>query len=85
AGQKVAYNERYIGVDFFDVRYDQIAQAMDCFGVRVIEPSKIRSALQAADESDKPAVIDFVIDREINLVPPDFSTLAGIWLEGCLD
>ena len=85
AGQKVAYDKRYIGVDFFDVRYDKIAQAMDCFGVRVTEPSGIRSALQSAVESGKPAIIDFIIDREINLEPPDFSTLAGIWLEGCLD
>ncbi|MFX0087723.1 MAG: thiamine pyrophosphate-binding protein [Candidatus Hodarchaeota archaeon] len=85
AGQKIAYNQRYIGVDFFDVRYDAIAQAIDCFGIRVTEPKELRPALEKADASGVPAVLDIVVDREINLEPPDFATLAAVWLEGCLD
>lgn len=85
AGQKEVYEKRYIGVDFFDVHYDEIAQAMDCFGIRVENPSEIQPALVSAEESNYPAVIDIIIDRDINLEPPDFTTLAGIWLEGCLD
>ena len=62
-----------------------MAHAIDCFGVRITDPSDIPAALRSAEESNRPAVVDIVIDREINLSPPDFSTLAAIWLEGCLD
>lgn len=85
AGQKLAYEQRYIGVDFFDVRYDKLAESMDCFGIRVTEPNAIKPALEKARDSGVPAVLDVVVDREINLEPPDFETLAGIWLEGCLE
>jgi thiamine pyrophosphate-dependent acetolactate synthase large subunit-like protein len=35
---------------------------MGCFGVRVEEPSDIRSAIQQAMEQEKPAVVDVVTD-----------------------
>ncbi|MFW9994757.1 MAG: thiamine pyrophosphate-binding protein [Candidatus Odinarchaeota archaeon] len=85
AGQDIAYDKRYIGVDFFDVRYDKLAEAMDCFGIRVTKPDEIRPALEEAAKAGVPAVLDILVDREINLKPPDFQTLATIWLEGCLD
>jgi acetolactate synthase-1/2/3 large subunit len=85
AGQDIAYDKRYIGVDFFDVRYDKLSESMDCLGFRLSEPSDIKPALEAADSSDVPAVIDVLIDREINLKPPDFELIASIWLEGCLE
>jgi acetolactate synthase-1/2/3 large subunit len=83
AGQKGLYDERYVGVDFVDVRYDKIAEAMGCFGIRVKKPSDIAPALQKAEDSGLPAVLDIVIDPEINLVPPDFESVASVWLEGC--
>jgi acetolactate synthase-1/2/3 large subunit len=83
AGQKGLYDERYIGVDFIDVRYDKIAQAMGCFGVRVENPENLSGALEKANESGLPSVIDVVIDPDINLEPPDFSSVASVWLEGC--
>ncbi|MFX1533608.1 MAG: thiamine pyrophosphate-binding protein [Promethearchaeota archaeon] len=83
AGQKLVYSSRYIGVDFFDVRYDKIAQAMDCYGERVTEPAEIKAALKRAVDSGKPALLDVVIDGSINLKPPDFENVAGLWLEGC--
>jgi acetolactate synthase-1/2/3 large subunit len=81
SGQTLFYSRRYIGVDFTDVRYDKIAQAMNCYGERVVEPREIKPALKRAVESGLPAVIDVVVDRES--IPPDFKTLAAIWLEGC--
>jgi len=81
-GQKLAFEERYIGVDFTDVRYDLVAQAMGCHGERVTEPKEIRPALERAVKSNKPAVIDVVVDREANLVPPDLAMINAIWLEG---
>ncbi|MEX2751459.1 MAG: thiamine pyrophosphate-binding protein [Candidatus Freyarchaeota archaeon] len=81
-GQKLSFGERYLGMDFTDVRYDLVAQAMGCFGERVTEPSQIRPALERAVKSNKPAVIDVVVDREANLVPPDLAMINAIWLEG---
>jgi acetolactate synthase-1/2/3 large subunit len=83
AGQKGLYEERYVGVDFVDIRYDKIAEAMGCFGARITEPERITPALEKAKASGLPAVLDVVIDPEANLGPPDFSSLAAIWLEGC--
>jgi len=80
-GQTLFYSRRHIGVDFSDIRYDEIARAMNCYGERVVEPSQIRPALQRAVDSGKPAVLDVKIDREV--IPPDFIVLATIWLEGC--
>ncbi|HXZ98622.1 MAG TPA: thiamine pyrophosphate-binding protein [Candidatus Acidoferrum sp.] len=81
SGQTLAYSRRHIGVDLSDIRYDRVAQAMNCYGERVEEPSEIHPALQRAVESGLPAVLDMVVDREA--VPPDFQTLASVWLEGC--
>ncbi|MFX0090142.1 MAG: thiamine pyrophosphate-binding protein [Candidatus Hodarchaeota archaeon] len=83
AGQKLAYDSRFIGVDFFDVRYDKIAQAIDCYGERVTHSKEIKPALQRAVDSGKPALLDVIIDGSINLEPPDFANVAALWLEGC--
>lgn len=83
AGQKFCYNSRFIGVDFTDARYDKIAEAMGCYGERVEDPKEIVPALQRAVDSGRPAVLDVIIDSTINLEPPDFTTVAAIWLEGC--
>lgn len=81
AGQTLFYSRRHIGVDFSDIRYDEIARGMNCYGERIVEPSQIKPALQRAVDSGKPAVLDIKINREV--IPPDFTTLALIWLEGC--
>jgi len=83
AGQKGLYEERYVGVDFVDVRYDKLAEAMGCFGARVERPDEIRPALEKAKDSGLPAVLDVVVDPEVNLDPPDFASVASVWLEGC--
>ncbi len=83
AGQKGLYEGRYVGVDFVDVRYDKIAEAMGCFGTRVTKPADLRPALEKAKDSGLPAVIDVVIDPEVHLDPPDFASVASVWLEGC--
>ena len=80
--QKLVYDERYCGVDFTDVRYDKMAEAMGCYGERVTEPDQIRPALQRAVESGQPAVVDVLMDPEIHLVPPDLAILDSIWGEG---
>ncbi|MGB9593740.1 MAG: thiamine pyrophosphate-binding protein, partial [Anaerolineae bacterium] len=81
--QLAAYDARYIGVDFDDVRYDLVARAMGCYGERVEEPSQITPALERAVKSGKPAVLDVVVDKWANLTPPDLENLDAVWMEGC--
>ncbi len=81
--QELAYEKRYCGVDFTDVRLDKLAESMGCFGKRVTEPGDIKPALEEAVASGKPAVLDVVLDCAANLVPPTLETIFGIWLQGC--
>lgn len=81
--QLAAYDAAYIGVDFRDVRYDLVAQAMGCHGERVERPQEITPALERAVASGRPAVLDVVIDAQANLVPPDLENLDAVWMEGC--
>jgi acetolactate synthase-1/2/3 large subunit len=83
AVQMEAYDSRYIGVDFDDVRYDLVAQAFGCHGERVEEPEEIAPALERTVASGKPAVLDVLIDQWANLTPPDLANLDAVWMEGC--
>jgi acetolactate synthase-1/2/3 large subunit len=83
AVQMSAYDSRYIGVDFDDVRYDRVAQAFGCHGERVEDPKDITPALERAVASGKPAVLDVVLDQWANLTPPDLENLDAVWMEGC--
>lgn len=82
--QKQMFKGRYIGVDFYDVRYDKVAEAMGWYGERVVDPEEIRPALEGASESGKPALLDIVTPTEISIEPPDLSIIASLWLEGCI-
>jgi acetolactate synthase-1/2/3 large subunit len=83
AAQMAAYDARYIGVDFDDVRYDQVARACGCYGERVEDPGQITPALARAVASGKPALLDVVVDPWVNLTPPDLENLDAVWMEGC--
>jgi acetolactate synthase-1/2/3 large subunit len=83
AVQMEAYDSRYIGVDFNDVHYDQVAQAFGCHGERVEDPKEIAPALERAVASGKPAVVDVLVDQWANLTPPDLENLDAVWMEGC--
>jgi acetolactate synthase-1/2/3 large subunit len=81
-GQKLSFESRFEGVDLTDIRYDQIAKAMGCYGERVDEPNEIKPALKRAVDSGMPAVIDIIVNKDIHLVPPDLGLILSIWLEG---
>jgi len=83
ASQMANYDARYIGVDFTDIRYDEIARACGCWGERVEDPKGIIPALERAVASGKPAVLDVIVDQWANLLPPDLENLAAVWMEGC--
>ncbi|MEM0202410.1 MAG: thiamine pyrophosphate-binding protein [Archaeoglobaceae archaeon] len=81
--QKAICGGRYVGVDFGDVRYDKVAEAMGWLGIRVEEPEDIAYSLDKAESTEKPALLDVKISHEVNLSPPDLITLGILWLEGC--
>ncbi|MFX1490870.1 MAG: thiamine pyrophosphate-binding protein [Promethearchaeota archaeon] len=81
--QHLLFDDRFFQVDFTDVRYDQMAKAMGCYGERVTDTKEIRPALKRAVKSKQPAVIDVIIDRDANLNPPELVLIGSMWLEGC--
>jgi len=80
--QKLLYKEKYYGVDFSDVNYAKVAEAMGWFGVRVEEPEEIRDALEKAYRQKKPALIDVITPKELSIEPPDLGILGELWMEG---
>lgn len=81
-GQKLSFESRFEGVDLTDVRYDQIAKAMGCYGERVEDPNELKPALKRAVDSGMPAVLDVIVNKDIHLIPPDLGLILSIWLEG---
>ena len=57
-------SERTFGTHLAWTRYDQIAQAMDCYGETVEAPDQIRPALERAFSAGKPAVLNVITDAE---------------------
>ena len=46
-----------------------MAEAYGALGIEVTKPSEVKPAIEEAVSSDKPAVIDFKIDPEENVLP----------------
>lgn len=65
--------EHYPAVEFAPgVRYDQMAQALGCYGERVEHIDELAPALQRAVASGLPALIHVVIDPALNANPIGF-------------
>jgi acetolactate synthase-1/2/3 large subunit len=63
-------SDYYVNCEHSPVRYDKVAEAMGCFGAYVQRVDALRPALQAAAESNMPAVVHVVVDAEANAAPP---------------
>ena len=61
------FGPRYIGVDFTDVRYADVATAMGAAGERVTQPRDLQAALARALASDVPYLVDVMIDPAQNV------------------
>ena len=64
----------WFGHDHAPVRYDRIAEAMGCHGEFVQKGAEVKTALERALNSGKPAVIHADVDPVANVDPP------GQWL-----
>ena len=69
--QELFYDRRYSEVDL-SVQPDfvKLAEAMGAVGFRAEKPSEVREILdEALKIDDKPVILDFVVDREENVLP----------------
>ena len=60
-----------------DVRYADFAELIGLEGVRVETPDEIEAAWEQAFSSDRPFVIDAVVDPEVPPLPPHITPRAG--------
>lgn len=60
--QRAAFAQRYIGVDFGNPDFARLAELFGAQGCRVEEPGNLQPALEALLRSDRPAVLDVVVD-----------------------
>jgi acetolactate synthase-1/2/3 large subunit len=70
-GQRMSHGKDFFGLGSSlsnETRYDKYAEAFQCYGELVTDPSEIRSALQRAFDSNLPAVIDVRINPKVNTV-----------------
>ena len=70
AYQKAFYNERYIGCDIGNPRYDEYARLFGAAGYYVEHPDQVADTMKAALASGKPAIVEIPID------PNEFPTPA---------
>jgi acetolactate synthase-1/2/3 large subunit/sulfoacetaldehyde acetyltransferase len=64
AYQKYFYNQRYVGADIGNPRYDKYAELFGAKGYYVEHADQIGDAMQAALQCGKPAVIEVPIDPD---------------------
>ena len=66
AAQARLYAGRYIGVDHQYPNFADVAVSLGGYGERVDNPSEIRTALRRALDSQKPAVVEVVVDDSLS-------------------
>jgi acetolactate synthase-1/2/3 large subunit len=65
--------------DFFaETRYDQVAQGFGCYGELVHHPSELQPALERAAASDRPALIQAMVEPMNNLAPPGILVFSSL-------
>ena len=62
--QKDFFGKRYVGANIGNPRFDKLAEAFGCHGLRVERAGEIGEAVRAALEKDLPTVIDVIVDSD---------------------
>ena len=62
AYQKYFFNERYVGSDFGNPRFDEYARLFGAQGLRVEKPEELRPALEKALAAAVPTVLELPVD-----------------------
>jgi acetolactate synthase-1/2/3 large subunit/sulfoacetaldehyde acetyltransferase len=64
AYQKYFFDERYVGSDFTNPRFDEYARLFGAMGLRVETPEELRPALEKALAANVPAVVEVLVDPD---------------------
>jgi len=67
--QEFFYNCRYSYTELTGPDFVKLAEAYGAAGIRVESNAEVRLALEEAIHTNKPVMLDFVIDREDNVLP----------------
>lgn len=67
--QELFYRRRYSYTEIYGPDFVKVAEAYGAEGIRVTKPNEVRPALEQAIASPKPVFIDFLVEREENVVP----------------
>lgn len=67
--QELFYNRRYSYTELRNPDFVKLAEAYGAVGMRVTRPEEVAPVLQEALAVPKPVMIDFVIEREENVLP----------------
>ena len=65
--QLTYFGPRYIGVDFTDIRFAEVARGLGAEGERVEKPDDLPAALRRAVDSGKTYLLDVLIDPDENV------------------
>jgi sulfoacetaldehyde acetyltransferase len=64
AYQKYFFNERYVGADFTNPRFDEYARLFGAQGLRAEKPEELRSGLEKALAANVPTVLEIPVDPD---------------------
>ena len=67
--QELFYNRRYSQSELFNPDFIKLAEAYGAEGIRVSRPAELAPAIEQAISSSKPVMLDFIVDREENVLP----------------
>ncbi len=67
--QELFYNRRYSQTELSNPDFVKLSEAYGAQGIRVTKPAEVAPALEQAIRSSKPVMIDFIVDREENVLP----------------
>jgi len=67
--QELFYNRRYSQSELLNPDFVKLAEAYGAEGIRVTRPSELAPAIEQAINSSKPVMLDFIVDREENVLP----------------
>ncbi|MGB9825959.1 MAG: thiamine pyrophosphate-dependent enzyme, partial [Desulfofundulus sp.] len=67
--QELFYNRRYSYSELVNPDFVKLAEAYGAVGMRVEKAADVRPALEQALATSRPVLIDFVIEREENVLP----------------
>jgi acetolactate synthase-1/2/3 large subunit len=67
--QELFFNRRYSYTELYGPDFVKVAEAYGAEGIRVTKPQEVRPALEQAIASPKPVFLDFLIEREENVMP----------------